>query len=99
MERPEKPDRLPTVLSKQEVLKMRKKMRDAHPPRPGLFDLKPMTTVLHAAEDTLAAVRDGEQFLTQLYSKFIDYSTFSRFRMKSYDDLFDREQALRILRA
>jgi glutamate-ammonia-ligase adenylyltransferase len=25
---------------KQEVLKMRKKMHDAHPPRPGLFDLK-----------------------------------------------------------
>jgi two-component system, chemotaxis family, sensor kinase CheA len=27
----------------------------------GLFDLKPMTTVLHAAEDILAAVRDGRQ--------------------------------------
>ena len=41
-----------------------------------------------------AAVRDGEQFLTGLYSKYIGYSNFSRFRMKSYDDLFERAQAL-----
>ena len=41
-----------------------------------------------------AAVRDGEQFLTGLYSKYIDYSNFSRFRMKSYDELFERAQAL-----
>ena len=42
----------------------------------------------------IAAVRDGEQFLSGLYSKYIDYSNFSRFRMKSYDDLFERSQAL-----
>jgi len=41
-----------------------------------------------------AAVRDGEQFLTQLYSKYIDYSNMSRFRMESYDRLFDRAQLL-----
>ena len=42
----------------------------------------------------IAAVRDGEQFLSGLYSKYIDYSNFSRFRMKSYDELFERSQAL-----
>ncbi|MEO8137432.1 MAG: ABC transporter substrate-binding protein [Betaproteobacteria bacterium] len=41
-----------------------------------------------------AAVRDGEQFLTQLNSKYIDYSNMSRFRMDSYDRLFERAQAL-----
>jgi oligopeptide transport system substrate-binding protein len=41
-----------------------------------------------------AAVRDGEQFLTQLYSKYIDYSNLSRFRMDSYDRLFERAQTL-----
>ena len=41
-----------------------------------------------------AAVRDGEQFLTQLYSKYIDYSNMSRFKMESYDRLFDRAQLL-----
>ncbi|MEO7761350.1 MAG: ABC transporter substrate-binding protein, partial [Casimicrobiaceae bacterium] len=30
-----------------------------------------------------AAVRNGEDFLTQLYSKYIDYSNFSRFKMDS----------------
>jgi oligopeptide transport system substrate-binding protein len=41
-----------------------------------------------------AGVRDGEQFLTQLYSKYIDYSNLSRFRMDSYDRLFERAQTL-----
>ncbi len=41
-----------------------------------------------------AAVRDGEQFLTQLYSKYIDYSNMSRFRMDSYDRLLEQAQAL-----
>ena len=41
-----------------------------------------------------ATVRDGEQFLTQLYSKYIDYSNFSRFRMDSYDRLFELAQTL-----
>jgi ABC-type transport system substrate-binding protein len=41
-----------------------------------------------------AAVRDGEQFLTGLYSKYIGYSNFSRFNMKSYDELFERSQTL-----
>jgi ABC-type transport system substrate-binding protein len=42
----------------------------------------------------LAAVRDGEQFLSQLYSKYIDYSNFSRFRMDSYDRLYELAQTL-----
>lgn len=42
----------------------------------------------------LAAVRDGEQFLSPLYSKYIDYSNFSRFRMDSYDRLFELAQTL-----
>jgi oligopeptide transport system substrate-binding protein len=41
-----------------------------------------------------AAVRDGEQFLTGLYSKYIGFSNLSRFKMKSYDDLFERSQLL-----
>ena len=41
-----------------------------------------------------ASVRDGEQFLTQLYSKYIDYSNMSRFRMDSYDKLFELAQTL-----
>ena len=41
-----------------------------------------------------ASVRDGEQFLNQLYSKYIDYSNFSRFRMESYDRLFEQSQTL-----
>jgi ABC-type transport system substrate-binding protein len=42
----------------------------------------------------LAQVRDGEQFLASLYSKYIDYSNFSRFRMDSYDRLFELAQTL-----
>jgi ABC-type transport system substrate-binding protein len=42
----------------------------------------------------LAPVRDGEQFLSPLYSKYIDYSNFSRFRMDSYDRLFELAQTL-----
>ncbi|MEP6701534.1 MAG: ABC transporter substrate-binding protein [Betaproteobacteria bacterium] len=41
-----------------------------------------------------AAVRNGEDFLTQLYSKYIDYSNFSRFKMDSYDKLFEQAQTL-----
>jgi oligopeptide transport system substrate-binding protein len=41
-----------------------------------------------------ASVRDGEQFLTGLYSKYIDYSNFSRFRMDSYDRLYELAQTL-----
>jgi len=41
-----------------------------------------------------AATREGEQFLVGLNSKFIGYSNFSRFRMKAYDELFERSQVL-----
>ena len=40
-----------------------------------------------------ASVRDGEQFLSGLYSKNID-SNFSRFRMESYDKLYELAQTL-----
>ena len=41
-----------------------------------------------------ASVRDGEQFLSGLYSKNIDYSNLSRFRMESYDKLYEVAQTL-----